>query len=205
MTMRHILAFVAATLIAVSAFAQGAETINVHVVELPVTVLDASGKPVRGLTAANFVLYDEKRKQPITSFDAIDFATHDVVSAISPLNPAARRSFVLVFDLGFTSPRAMSRSQEAARRFVKESVGPRDRVAVTTVDPDHGFRFVTAFTTDRQLVASAIGDPANFHGTDPLQLANQTAVWAGACQAPNQPRSQGAPSLENAATAGHGG
>jgi hypothetical protein len=178
MTIRPILAFVAASHIAVSAFSQGAATVNVHVVELPVTVLDGSGKPVRGLTAANFVLYDEKRKQPITSFDTIDFASHDVVSAISPLNPAARRSFVLVFDLGFTSPRAMSRSQEAARRFVKESVGPRDRVAVTTVDPDHGFRFVTAFTTDRELVASAIGNPANFHGSDPLQLANQTAVWS---------------------------
>ena len=84
MTMRHILAIVIASQIAVSAFAQGASTINVHVVELPVSVLDASGKPVRGLTAANFVLYDEKRKQPITSFDAIDFARHDAVSAISP-------------------------------------------------------------------------------------------------------------------------
>lgn len=178
MTMRHLLTFLVAALIAVSALAQGGSTINVHVVELPVTVIDGSGNPVRGLTAANFVLYDEKKRQPITSFDAIDFASRDAVSAISPLNAAARRSFVLVFDLSFTSPRAMVRAQEAARRFVKESVGPRDRVAVTTVDVDRGFRFVTAFTTDRELVASAISNPANFRGTDPLQLANQAAVWS---------------------------
>src|SRR6185295_19984350 len=99
----------------------------------------------------NFTLFDEKRKQPITSFDAIDFAADAPASAISPMNPAARRSFILLFDLGFTSPRSMSRAQDAARRFVTESTGPRDLVAVATVSPDRGYRFITALTTDRQL------------------------------------------------------
>jgi len=177
--MRRILSVAAASLLALSALAQSTSTINVHVVELPVSVLDASGNPVRGLTAANFALYDEKKKQPITSFDSIDFAADAPASAISPMNPAARRSFVLLFDLGFTAPRSMSRAQEAARRFVTESTGPRDLVAVCTIDPDRGFRFTTAFTTDRQLVASAIANPANFRGADPLQLANQTVIWKG--------------------------
>ncbi len=171
--------FAVASLLAGPAFAQGGSTINVHVVELPVTVLDASGNPVRGLTAENFALYDEKKNQPITSFDAVDFASGAPVSAIAPMNPAARRSFVLLFDLGFTSPRSLSRAQDAARRFVNESVGARDLVAVGTVDPDRGFRFTTAFTTDRQLLASAIENPALFHGADPLQLSNQTVVWSG--------------------------
>jgi len=177
--MRRLLAVAAAALIALCASAQNTSTINVHVVELPVSVLDSTGNPVRGLTAANFALYDEKKKQPITSFDAIDFAADAPVSAISPMNPAARRSFVLLFDLGFTSPRSMSRAQDAARRFVTESTGPRDLVAVCTVSPDRGYRFITAFTTDRQLVASAIANPATFRGADPLQLANQTVIWSG--------------------------
>jgi VWFA-related protein len=176
--MSRYLTFVAASLIAVSTLGQSSAEINVHVVELPVWVVDASGKPVRGLTAANFALYDEKKKQPITSFDAIDFASDGTATnALSPMNPAARRSFLLLFDLGFTAPRSMSRSREAALHFVSESVGPRDLVAVSTVDPDRGFRFVTAFTTDRQLIASAIGNPATFRGADPLQVANQTVVW----------------------------
>src|SRR3954449_4326265 len=178
--MQRMLAVAAASLIALSVFAQSTSTINVHVIELPVTVLDASGTPVRGLTAANFALYDEKKKQPIPSFDAVDFAATDApASAIAPINPAARRSFVLLFDLGFTSPRSMSRAHEAAQRFVNESVGPRDLVAVATIDPDRGYRFITAFTTDRQLVASAIANPVTFHGTDPLQIANQTVIWEG--------------------------
>ncbi len=176
--MRQALAFAASFFITVSTLAQSGATVNVHVVEFPVTVLDATGNPVRGLTAANFSLYDEKKKQPITSFDTIDFAASKATaSAIAPMNPAARRSFVLLFDLGFTSPRSMSRAQEAARRFVSESVTPRDLVAVGTIHPDRGFRFITAFTTDRQLVASAIANPATFRGSDPLQLANQTVVW----------------------------
>src|SRR5947209_20483040 len=108
--MQRFLAVAAASLIALSAVAQNTSTINVHVVESPVSALDASGNPIRGLTAANFALYDEKKKQPITSFDSIDFGADAPASAISPMNPAARRSFVLLFDLGFTSPRAMSRA-----------------------------------------------------------------------------------------------
>jgi VWFA-related protein len=177
--MRIRLAFLVSFLVACSALAQSASTINVHVVELPVTVLDASGNPVRGLTAANFALYDEKKRQPITSFDTIDFAAGAPASAIAPMNPAARRSFVLLFDLGFTSPRALSRAKEAAQRFVSTSVGPRDLVAVATVETERGYRFITAFTTDRQLLTSAIENPVMFRGADPLQLANQTVVWAG--------------------------
>src|SRR5258706_6286758 len=171
--MRRALLFLAASLIAVTLLAQpGTTTVNVA---FPVTVVNAAGSPVRGLTAANFALYDEKKQQPITSFEVADFASDAAASAIAPMNPAARRSFVLLFDLGFTSPRSLSRAQDAARRFVNEIAGPRDLVAVATVHPDHGFRFVTAFTTDRQLVASAVSNPAAFRSSDPLRLGSEPA------------------------------
>ena len=48
--------------------------VDVRVIEVPVTVTDRSGNPVRGLTAANFQLFDDGRPQTITSFDNIDFA-----------------------------------------------------------------------------------------------------------------------------------
>jgi VWFA-related protein len=161
---------------ATSASAQLTETLNVNVVEVPVSVVDASGNPVRGLTAANFELYDGGKRQTITSFDKIDFGSAETVSAISPLNPAARRSFLLLFDLGFSSPKSLVRAQEAARNFVATAVQPRDLVGVGTIDIDHGFRLLTAFTTDRDLVESAIADPSAFRGTDPLQIANKTFV-----------------------------
>src|SRR4051812_45075323 len=59
----------AVAICAKSAFAQLKETVNVNVTEVPVTVVDSSGNPVRGLTAANFEVYDGGKKQAITSFD----------------------------------------------------------------------------------------------------------------------------------------
>ncbi len=158
-------------------FAQVKETVNVFVVEVPVTVVDTNGNPVRGLTAANFELSDNGTKRTISSFDKIDFASNESVSAISPLNPSARRQFMLLFDLGYSSPNALSRAQEAARKFIKDSVQPRDLVAVATIEPDRGFRLLSAFTSDRALVASTIDDPRGFRGADPLQIANQTEAF----------------------------
>ena len=173
---------------AVVALAQVRETVNVNVIEVPVTVVDSSGNPVRGLTAANFELLDQGKKREISSFDKIDFSTTESVSAISPLNPAARRTFLLLFDLGFSGPNSLVRAQEAARRFVKESVQPRDLVGVGTIDVDRGFRLLGAFTTDRELVASAINDPMRYKGSDPLQIANQTVAF----QAPEENAAGGA-------------
>lgn len=163
-------------LVAATAAAQVRENITVSLVEVPVTIVDGSGNPVRGLTAANFELFDRGKKQQITAFDTIDFAVRGA-AATAPMNPAARRSFMLLFDLGYSSPSSLQRAQEAARRFVKQSVQPRDLVGVGTIDIDRGFRLLAAFTTDRELVDAAIASPADFHGADPLQIANQRSSF----------------------------
>ena len=175
--MKRLLAVIAALAGGVTLLAQMKETVNVNLVEVPVTVVDSSGNPVRGLTAANFELTDNGTRREITAFDKIDFASSDTITAISPLNPNARRQFMLLFDLGYASPNALTRAQEAARKFVTDTVLPRDLVAVGTIEPDRGFRLLTAFTTDRALIASAIGDPRSFKGSDPLQIANQTEAF----------------------------
>jgi VWFA-related protein len=183
--------------VAVVVLAQVRETVNVNVIEVPVTVVDGSGNPIRGLTAANFELLDQGKKREISSFDKIDFGTTESVTAISPLNPAARRTFLLLFDLGFSSPNTLTRAQEAARAFVKENVKPRDLVGVGTIDVDRGFRLLSAFTTDRELIASAISDPMKYRGADPLQIANQTVAFKVGSEpsAPPSPPGEGRASM----------
>src|ERR1051325_1595570 len=149
----------------VVALAQVRETVNVNVIEVPVTVVDNAGNPVRGLTRENFELYDQGKKRDITSFDKIDFGATESVNAISPLNPAARRTFLLLFDLGYSSPNSLQRAQDAARQFLKDNVQPRDLVGVGTIDVDKPFHLLSAFTTDRELIASAISDPKRYRGT----------------------------------------
>lgn len=157
-------------------FGQLKESVTVSVVEVPVTVVDRAGNAIKGLTRENFEIIDEGKKREISSLDSIDFSSVESMNQASPLNPAARRNFLLVFDLTFSSPSSVARAQQGARDFVTKMVEKRDRVGVATVDVDRGFRFLTAFTTDRNLVDAAIANPATFHGSDPLQLAGTLPV-----------------------------
>jgi VWFA-related protein len=165
-----------AVLLVVAALPVGAQmTVNVRAIEVPVTVTDRNGNPIRGLTAANFQVFDDGKPQTITSFDNIDFAVKQQVTAISPLNPNARRSFLILFDIGYSDVKSVDRARVAATRFVQASVQPRDLVAVGSINPEKGFRLLTSFTTDRNLIASAIANPDTYHGNDPLQLADANA------------------------------
>ena len=165
------LALVLSLVVAAVVFAQVKETVTVSVVEVPVKVVDRDGNPVRGLTAANFKIIDEGKERPVSSFDVIDFASAESLKATSPMNPAARRNFMLLFDTSFSSPKSIERAQIAARDFVSKMAQKRDRVAVAAIDADKGFRLLTSFTTDRTLVNAAIANPSSFQGNDPLQLA----------------------------------
>src|SRR4029078_7165682 len=102
----------------------------------------------------------------------VDFAAaREDASAFSPVNPAARRSFMLLFDLGFSSRTALARAQEAARRFVRDAVKARDLVAVGSISPERGFRLLTAFTTHSRPPPPAPADPASFPSHTPTQRA----------------------------------
>ncbi len=165
-------------LFAVSASAQVRESITVSYVEVPVTVVDRSGNAVRGLTKANFEIIDEGTKRPISGFEAVDFAAAREAElpfssgiTLPSVSPAARRNFLLVFDMSYSSPNAMTRAKEAARKFVSQMTSAQDLVGVATVDVGYGFRVLSSFTTDRAIIDAAIADPKNFRALDPLQLA----------------------------------
>ncbi len=160
-----------ALLVTAAASAQVKESITVSYVEVPVTVVDRAGNPIRGLQGKDFEVLDQGKARVIRSFDVVDFASPESVTAISPLNPVARRNFLLLFDLTFSSPETITRAQAAAGNFLKTMVGPRDLVGVATIDIMHGFRLLSAFTTDRRLIVAAINDPRSFHGFDPLQIS----------------------------------
>lgn len=156
-------------LAAAAAQAQLKESITVQYIEVPVTVVDRVGNPIRGLTQANFEILDEGKKRPVAGFEAVDFSTRD--ASAPPIAAAARRNFLLLFDLTFSAPSSLARAQVAAREFVTKLVTHDDRVAVASVDVTHGFRLLTSFTTDHALVDAAIANPTGYKTFDPLQLA----------------------------------
>jgi VWFA-related protein len=142
------------------------ETSQVVAVEVPVNVVGRDGRPVRGLTAADFEVFDAGQKQPITGFEVVDLGGPAAPSA-APAAPVpepdpdavqatARRHFLLLFDFSFSTPTAILKARLAARDFLLQSLHPTDLAAVATYSVEQGPRLVVTFTPDRAQLARAI-------------------------------------------------
>lgn len=136
------------------------ETTDVLEVEVPVNVISKDGTPVRGLSMDDFTLLDEGEKREIVGFRVVDL---DVVEPnqtrieIERAVPsAARRHFLLLFDLSFSTPTAVIRAREAARDFVLQQLHPTDLVGVAMHTIETGGRLLVTFTPDRAQVLRAI-------------------------------------------------
>src|SRR4051812_3540249 len=145
------------------AFEGSAQVVSV---EVPVNVVSHDGDPVRGLTAADFEVYDDNDKQVVTSFEVIDLKTMQepgtpgapeaAAPALPDLRPAARRHFLLLFDLSFSTPTSILKARMAARDFVLNSLHSTDLAAVATYSLETGPRLVVTFTPDRVQLARAV-------------------------------------------------
>ncbi|HEV2845182.1 MAG TPA: VWA domain-containing protein, partial [Thermoanaerobaculia bacterium] len=134
------------------------------------------GKPVRGLTAADFEVYQGRNPQAITGFEVLDLAAVPAGNpeAVRRLPMSARRRFVLMFDLGFSSPAAMTKARQAAKDILRGSFHPTDLVAVAAYVPSRGPEFLLGFTTDHRSVEAAIDRLSPVQrgfAADPLLLA----------------------------------
>jgi VWFA-related protein len=155
------------------------QSTDVVVVEVPVQVL-RDGQPVRGLTAADFAVYEGRAQQPVTGFETLDLtATPATPEAARRVPMSARRRFVLMFDLGFSSPAQMTRARQAAKDLLHGSFHPTDLVAIAAYIPAKGPQLLLGFTPDHKLVEAAIDrlSPVQAFGhgyqitSDPLRLA----------------------------------
>ena len=182
--MRNRVLFLGAVLAAVASLAiaqQYTETVQVVIVEVPVTVVDRAGNPVNGLTKDDFEVLDDGKKVDLIAFEPIDMSKLAVVDTATPLPPAAYRNFLLLFDLANSSPGTIGRAQSAARDFVTSQIGRRDLAAIATFSVEHGLQLVTSFTSDKDLLDHAIttlGQPEYFKVADPLRVALPNPVTA---------------------------
>ncbi|HEX3126432.1 MAG TPA: VWA domain-containing protein [Thermoanaerobaculia bacterium] len=148
---------------------------EVTAVEIPVQVM-LDGKPVRGLKAEDFVVYQEKSKQEITGFDVVDLYGAPSAPAAAPADvPApARRHFLFLFDLSFSEPKAIVQARQAAKDLMAD-LHPSDLVAVATYAASRGPELVLGFTPDREQARAAVdtlGLPelVDRNQTDPLRI-----------------------------------
>ena len=130
------------------------DTTSVVVVEVPVNVT-LDGDPVTGLTAENFEILDEGKKQEISGFEVLDLREEGSTSQVSMMSASARRHFVFVFDLSFSNPNSVARARQSALDLVRTSLHPTDLIAVSTYSNRQGPRLILNFTTDRRQVERA--------------------------------------------------
>jgi VWFA-related protein len=163
-------------------------------VEVPINVVDRDGQPVRGLTAGDFEIWDGGKKQKISSFEVVDLdvieAEHKTagpatVREMPELDSAARRHFLLVFDLSFSTPTSILRARLAARDYLVRELHPSDLAAVATYSIESGAKLVVTFTPDRAQLARGIDTLGMRHGlqvdkSDPLRFIIDPGFSAGA-------------------------
>src|ERR1700720_3825032 len=147
------------------------ETTEVVAVEVPVQVV-RDGEPVRGLTAADFEVYDGRKRQPVTGFEVLDLRARQG-QAVAAIPPALRRHFLFLFDLSFSEPKSIVRARDMVRGMLP-SLHPADLVAVATYSSAGGPKLALGFPSDRRQVLKAVdtlGLPELVdRNPDPLQL-----------------------------------
>jgi VWFA-related protein len=162
------------------------EEARVTLVEVPVNVIDKDDRVVENLTAEDFEVFDDGKKLPITGFEILDQRrpVPAPVPGQPPINPAAQRHFLLLFDLSFGSPKGIVNARRAARDFVVTRMKELDMAAVATFAVEQGMRLAVTFTRDRSQLAAAI-DTLGFptlqeRSPDPLGFVIRTPSQSNA-------------------------
>src|SRR6185295_6633507 len=89
---------------------------DVLAVEVPVQVV-RDGHPVRDLTAADFTVFEGRKKQQITGFEVIDLGAKPgaAETGAPPVAIVARRHFLLFFDLLNSEAKSLAKARDAAK------------------------------------------------------------------------------------------
>jgi VWFA-related protein len=148
------------------------ETSAVTAIEIPVNVIGHDGKPVANLKREDFELYDQGKRQEISALDVVDLRAAPAEDA-----PAiARRHWLIVLDLSYTSPKGLALARAAARDFIAHATTETDLVGVATVSAEGGWKLLANFSRDRTALSNAVGaagTPALAVNTDPLSFSFQ--------------------------------
>src|SRR5438445_12398608 len=125
--------------------------VSTELVLVNVVARDKKGNPVRDLKQSDFTLYEDGKKQQISTFDfedvdqlqatAIAAVTgsvpgtllHSTKKAPPTLDARDRRLIVLFFDFSAMEPEQIDRSVDAAKKFLTTKMQPADLIALVSL------------------------------------------------------------------------
>lgn len=127
-------------------------------------VVTKDGKPVTDLKAEDFEIYEDGRRQTITSFAYISnvpdrsSSTPDKTGAAVPAGrikrDVARRTIAIVVDDLGISAESMAHARRQVRKFINEQMQPDDLVAVIRTGGQLGA--LQQFTNDKRVLIRAV-------------------------------------------------
>jgi VWFA-related protein len=125
--------------------------VSTELVLVNVVARDKKGNPVRDLKQEDFTLYEDGKKQQISTFDFEDVdqlpaaagapvsgaapgtLLHSTKKAPPTLDARDRRLIVLFFDFSAMEPEQIDRSVDSAKRFINTKMQPADLIAVVSL------------------------------------------------------------------------
>jgi VWFA-related protein len=147
---------------------------GVDIVHVEVSVLDKDRKPVRGLTAADFIITEDGLPREIVAFSPVELPrarveavdapeaawTREVPSDVATnVVPAEGRLIVLLFDeLTFRQVEKLPIARRLARATI-EAMAPGDLAAILFLGKFYNAKAIQDFTADRARLLEAIDQP----------------------------------------------
>lgn len=151
---------------------------GVEVIEAAVSVTDANGRPVRDLTADDFEISEDGRRQTITAFAHVDTPLEpfdlpvphpaEDAAASDPGRPPGRVYLLLLDDL-HTHALRTEEVRAIAREFIENALAANDAAAVALTS---GLGPSRPFTNNRQRLLEAVD---RFSGLDVRQRLDDPA------------------------------
>lgn len=141
-------------------------------VPVDVQVLDRNGKPVTGLTQADFTLLEDGVPQQVSSFSKLAMTAGSAAPDVKPglrkgLNTIPQDRRLFVFALGLGRLEDPSSSISGLLKFVKTRLLPQDQVAI------FAYNRALDFTTDHQKVVDTLERFKKNHPGVNFDLAGQ--------------------------------
>jgi len=152
---------------AVSLAQQAAESIEVRVVNVDVVVRDRAGKPVTGLTKADFEIYENGQKREISNLYEVRAPATPATPAVktaAPAEPAPAeteppveirpRNIVMFVDNYSLTPFRRDKVLQSLQKFIAANLNPQDLVMIVLCTQQ--VKVITPFTSDRKVIQAGI-------------------------------------------------
>jgi len=162
------------------------DSTSIQLIEVPVRVLQR-GAAVRGLTSANFEIYDNGERREITGFEIVDATADWVPETLSTgdvLPPQERRNFLFLFDFAYggdgmiDARRRLIESAAAVRTMIETELSPSDRIAIAFFSSLRGLKVIADFTREREPVLMAMHALDLILDAKPKLIRQELDSWA---------------------------